>query len=172
MSVNIRENLISKDQVDKIKAAYQDKLVESKDRAGFFESFGDQIHPSMLLAIALSKTEIEKKYDVVLDNYNLGVVKLIEGAFNGLHSDMYNLDGSDWDDNSDRKDELEFSAILYLSTYGIDFTGGELVFPQQELRIEPESGTLVFFRGDLDHTHKVRHILGGERYAIVMFFGK
>jgi len=172
MSVNIREGLISKEQVDKIKDAYRDRLVESSDRAGFFESFGDQIHPSMLLAIALSKNEIEQEYDIILDDYNLGVVKLVEGAFNGLHSDMYNLDGSDHSDGSERKDELEFSAILYLSTHGVDFTGGELVFPQHDLKINPESGTLVFFRGDLDHTHKVRHILSGERYAIVMFFGK
>lgn len=172
MSVKIIDNFVSEKTIEAIKDLYANKLVENKDRPGFFESFGGDIPPQLLSVVALSKMRIEQEYDVIIGNFEVGVVKMTEGAFNGLHSDMYNLDGTDWDDSSDRRDELEFSAIAYLSDYGTDFTGGEIVFPQQNLTVRPKSGSLVFFRGDLDHTHKVRHVLGGERLAIVMFFGK
>jgi hypothetical protein len=82
------------------------------------------------------------------------------------------LDGSSWNDGSGREDELEYSALLYLSDYGTDFTGGEIIFPKQNLTIYPTKGMLVFFRGDLEHPHEVNTIISGNRYAIVTFFGK
>ena len=169
MTVHVKERLFSKEKSISIRNYYSKVLVESKDRPGFFES-GSDVIPEVLAAVALARIEIEKQYDVIINDYEVGVVKLAKGAFNGLHSDMYNLDGSPHEDPS--KTTREFSALVYLSEYGEDFTGGELVFPQHELRHQPKIGDLVFFRGDLEHTHKVRHVLSGERYAIVMFFSK
>jgi hypothetical protein len=172
MSVKIIDNFISPYQAKRIRELYSEQLAESNDRPGFFESFGGELPPEILSVVALTRMQIEKEYEVIIGNYEVGVVKMIQGAFNGLHSDMYNLDGSDWDDESGRKDDLQFSAIVYLSEHGADFQGGELVFPQQGLSVQPKTGSLVFFRGDLDHTHKVRHVLEGQRMTIVMFFGK
>jgi hypothetical protein len=172
MSIKIVNNFISPHQASRVNQLYSDKLVESSERPGFFESFGGDLSPEILSIVALARMEIEREYDVVINSYEVGVVKMVQGAFNGLHSDMYNLDGTDWDDESKRKDDLEFSAIVYLSEHGADFHGGELVFPQQGLNIQPKIGSLVFFRGDLDHTHKVRHVLDGERLTVVMFFGR
>lgn len=169
MTVHIKERLFSKEKAASIREYYSQVLVESKDRPGFFESFGEPM-PNVLAAVALARIEIEKQFDVVINDYEVGVVKLVTGAFNGLHSDMYNLDGTPHQDPA--KTNREFSALVYLSEYGEDFTGGELVFPQHELKHQPKIGDLVFFRGDLEHTHKVRHVLSGERYAIVMFFSK
>lgn len=171
MSVSIVERIFSKDRCFEIREKYRDKLIPAKDRPAFFEMDAAE-SPEILAAVAMARIEIEKKFDVIINRHEAMLVRLEEGAFNGLHSDMYNLDGSDWDDETGRKDELEYSAILYLSEYNVDFTGGELVFPQHDLRVQPKIGDLVFFRGDLEHTHKVRHILSGERYAVVMFFGK
>lgn len=169
MTVHVKERLFSKEKSIAIRSHYSEVLKESKDRPGFFESAGE-VTPEVLAAVALARIEIEKQYDVIINDYEVGVVKLAKGAFNGLHSDMYNLDGSPHEDPS--RTTREFSALVYLSEYGEDFTGGELVFPQHELRHQPKIGDLVFFRGDLEHTHKVRHVLSGERYAIVMFFSK
>lgn len=171
MSVEIVERIFSKDRCLEIRERYADKLLPAPHRPAFFEMDADR-SPEILAAVALARMNVEQHFDVIIDRHQAMLVRLEEGAFNGLHSDMYNLDGSDWDDETKRKDELEYSAILYLSEYGVDFTGGELVFPQHDLKVQPKIGDLVFFRGDLDHTHKVRHILSGERYAVVMFFGK
>jgi Rps23 Pro-64 3,4-dihydroxylase Tpa1-like proline 4-hydroxylase len=169
MTVHIKERLFSKEKSTAIRSHYSEILQESKDRPGFFESSGN-LTPEVLAAVALARIEIEKQFDVIINDYEAGVVKLAKGAFNGLHSDMYNLDGTPHEDPA--KTDREFSALVYLSEYGEDFTGGELDFPQHELRHQPKIGDLVFFRGDLEHTHKVRHVLSGERYAIVMFFGQ
>lgn len=120
----------------------------------------------------LAQKEIEKFYGVTLDECQGGVVKMLQGAKNRLHSDMYQLDGSQWDDGSGREDEYEYSALLYLSTKDVDFSGGNIFFPQHKLLINPECGNLVFFRGDLDHVHEVSEITSGERFALIMFFGK
>jgi len=169
MTVHIKERLFSKEKAVKVREYYSANLAKSADRPGFFESTGEPT-PEVLAAVALARLEIEKEFDVIIDDYEVGVVRLETGAFNGLHSDMYNLDGSPHEDPS--KTDREFSALVYLSEYGEDFTGGELVFPQHELKHQPKIGDLVFFKGDLEHTHKVRHVLSGERYAIVMFFSK
>jgi len=169
MSVQIKERLFSDTKASEIREYYSKILVESDHRPGFFESFGEPL-PEVLAAVAMARLEIEKHYDVIISDYEAGVVKLAKGAFNGLHSDMYNLDGTPHEDPA--KTNREFSALVYLSEYGVDFTGGEIVFPQHKLDVQPHIGDLVFFRGDLEHTHKVRHVLSGERYAIVMFFSK
>lgn len=123
-------------------------------------------------AMYLTQKKIEEFYDCTITKYEGNLVKLTAGAHNGLHSDMYMLDGSPWNDGTGREDELEYSALLYLSDYGVDFFGGEISFPQHNLVIYPKIGDLVFFRGDLEHTHEVSRVIGGNRYAIIMFLGK
>lgn len=107
-----------------------------------------------------------------LDNYEGCLVKLTQGAHNGLHSDMFQIDGSKWNDGTGREDEKPYSALLYLSSYEEDFFGGEIIFPQHDLTVYPKAGDFVFFIGDLDHLHEVNEITSGERYAIIMFFGE
>jgi hypothetical protein len=118
----------------------------------------------------LVQQEIEKFFDIKIKDCQGGLVKLVTGATNRLHSDMYQLDGSPWNDGSGREDEYQYSALLYLSEFEEDFQGGEIFFPLQKLTIKPQRGMLVFFQGDLDHIHEVKKITSGERYAIVMFF--
>lgn len=84
---------------------------------------------------------------------------------------MYQIDGSKWEDGSGRESELDYSALLYLSDFEKDFAGGEIIFPQQDLTIKPECGMLIFFRGDLEHLHKVSRVTSGERHSIVAFLG-
>jgi hypothetical protein len=196
MTVEIFKNFVSKKYAEELILGADVFLKKPEGREGFFEDMvprtaiskknykkthGDPRAVSeknkisdMLIHDSLYKIKncLESFYSMTLNNYEGGLVKLVTGAKNGLHSDMYMLDGSSWNDGSGREDELEYSALLYLSDYGIDFTGGKITFPKQDLTIYPEKGTLVFFRGDLDHPHEVEEIVGGNRYAIVTFFGK
>jgi hypothetical protein len=196
MTVEIFKNFVSKKYAEELILGADVFLKKPEGREGFFEDMvprtaiskknykkthGDPRAVSeknkisdMLIHDSLYKIKncLESFYSTPLNNYEGGLVKLVTGAKNGLHSDMYMLDGSSWNDGSGREDELEYSALLYLSDYGIDFTGGKIIFPKQDLTIYPEKGTLVFFRGDLDHPHEVEEIVGGNRYAIVTFFGK
>lgn len=195
MSVNVIKNFISKDYANIIIKGSSAFLSEVKERPGYFEDnhprlaiatkeyetrddyrivTKDHEESDMMIsnAMYLIKARLENFYQCDLPNYEGNIVKLTAGATNGLHSDMYRLDGSKWNDGAGREDELEYSAILYLSDHHKDFVGGEITFPQHDLTIYPEVGTLVFFRGDLQHTHEVGTVTGGNRYSIVMFCGK
>jgi hypothetical protein len=131
------------------------------------ESFASaQINNFMYLA----KLEIEKFYDTKLTKCVGGMTRLTINAATDLHADMYNLDGTELEDDEDAK-ILQYSGLIYLSDYGKDFLGGILKFPEQELDIYPETGMFVFFKGDHTHPHEVSEVTSGNRHAIVMFFG-
>ena len=60
------------------------------------------------------------------------------------------------------------SGVLFLND---EFTGGELVFPQQKIRVKPEPGMGIFFPSFWNYPHKVDRILSGTRYSITTLFG-
>ena len=196
MSVNIVENFVSKSYAQKIIDLSDVFLKEiGYSRPGYFEdpnpkraiskenyvdppnvnfkTEDDRMYDMLLCnAIYITKKHLENFYQKELTRYEGSLVKTTSGAQNGLHADMYKLDGTSWNDGSGREDELGYSALLYFSDYETDFLGGEVVFPQHNLKIFPKIGTLVFFRGDLDHLHEVKKIKSGSRYAMIMFFGE
>lgn len=198
MTIQQIENFTLAPYTNKIIRLYSHKLTKVEERPGFYEdvSTSSRIRRPVLIQnkheiefegtetedekeaiitinhlIALAKEAIEDHYgEGPFTRFEGGLVKLVEGASNGLHSDVYNTDGTKYDVDG-RDTELKYSALLYLSEYGKDFTGGQLCFPNQNVTIRPKRGLLVFFPGDLEHLHEVKPVTSGERYAIVMFFG-
>ena len=70
-------------------------------------------------------------------------------------------DGLDlWEKTLDR----DLSVVCFLND---DFEGGELVFPQFDLSIEPRAGTLVCFPSDHNFIHGVNPVRAGHRYTLV-----
>jgi predicted 2-oxoglutarate/Fe(II)-dependent dioxygenase YbiX len=62
------------------------------------------------------------------------------------------------------KNPIQYTIIIYLDTYNIDFKGGEFHFCDEI--IYPERGkTLIFNANEL---HKVSPLIGGKRRAIVI----
>lgn len=199
MTVQAIENFMLSSYTDEVINLYSHKLSKIDERPGFFEDIDTP--RSILRPVAIqnkdsiifdnNETENEKKAIIMMNSiiyqvkseiesfyqckeltsFEGGLVKLTEGASNGLHSDMYQLDGSAWDDGTERQDDLAYSALLYMSNYNEDFDGGTIYFPNQNIEIKPTKGLLVYFKGDLEHIHEVREVTRGERYAIVMFFG-
>lgn len=54
-------------------------------------------------------------------------------------------------------------ALLYLSTEGVDFEGGQLFFPNANLYISATTGKLVTFPAHYKYKHGVTEIRRGER---------
>jgi len=117
------------------------------------------------------RSALENHFGVAMDLVNCNYQVLTEGAENPMHSDSTKLDGSPWRDDG-IPEELEYSALLYLNDYGKDYQGGEIYFPLQDVLIKPKTGQLLFFKGDVDHIHEVRKVLGGVRKNFVFFFSK
>jgi hypothetical protein len=101
------------------------------------------------------------------------LAEISEGGHNqALHCDSVQLDGTPWDDGNTMLEDLEFSALVYLNTSGIDYTGGTIYFPNQEINLMPKTGQMIFFRGDIEHPHGVSEVTSGKRYALILFYGR
>lgn len=59
---------------------------------------------------------------------------------------------------------IQFTIIIYLDTYNIDFKGGEFHFHDEI--IYPQRGTILIFNAN--ELHKVSPLTGGKRRAIVV----
>lgn len=117
--------------------------------------------------------EINKFYDVDVVPINPQMAEISEGGKNdGLHCDSVQLDGTPWDDGNTMLEDLEFSALVYLNSSEIDYTGGDISFPNQSMTITPKTGQMIFFKGDIDHPHGVSEVTSGKRYALVLFYGR
>lgn len=104
-------------------------------------------------------TNIEKtmssfyKKDLVLKSYFYS--HMTEGSKNGLHFDNYSEDYAN-----------DYSVLLYLSN---SYEGGLLSFPQLEVKLKPEPGTLVTFIGIKELEHEVEEVSSGNRVNLIVF---
>lgn len=118
------------------------------------------------------RKEMEDFYGFEMDLANSSYTEFSEGTGIPMHSDSTKLDGSPFRDDG-VPEELEMSAILYLNTgSGVDFSGGEIYFPNQEITFSPVKGSLIHFRGDVDHKHEVQAILSGTRKVLIYFYAR
>jgi hypothetical protein len=117
------------------------------------------------------KEKAQRFFHVELDLCQSNYQLMLPGGSNPLHADSINLDGTPIQPDG-TPEEIEWSGLLYLNTYGEDFTGGEITFPEFDLTIRPELGDLVLFRGDIPHRHGVSVVESGERKNIVFFWAK
>lgn len=66
----------------------------------------------------------------------------------------------------------EYSALLYLSTAGVNFGGGEFAFHDLDMDrlVAPSSGRLVVFTAGLENLHSAVPMSWGSRHFIGMWF--
>jgi len=117
-------------------------------------------------AVLTVKKEMENFFSLEMSLANCNYIYLLPGFSNPVHADSSELDGTPYHEG----EEMEYSALIYLNDYGVDYEGGELIFPLQELTIRPTKGMIVFFKGDTTNPHEVTEITKGERRVVVLFF--
>lgn len=92
------------------------------------------------------------------------IVRWFPGMEQPPHADdMTNSDqdGLDW------YHHRHFGSIIYLNN---DYSGGHTYYPQYDIEIKPEPGTLAVHPGDPDHLHGVTKIEDDIRYTIASFW--
>jgi hypothetical protein len=194
MSVQIIDNFISDDDAQALIDGLTPYLVAS-ERFGMAETlFEDNMKILKNVYSGKSIFENEKDHDAGLlftktvnrvadkinEFYGVDVVPLNPlfaeiskgGKNDGLHCDSVQIDGTPWDDENTGLEHLEFSALVYLNTSGVDYDGGVIYFPNQKLDISPKAGQMIFFKGDIDHPHGVSEVTSGKRYALILFYGR
>lgn len=191
MSVLIVKNYISKADADRYSAffdshsrttqrpeiinalGYSDSLEASTvdKTTGVILGNNEEINFELGDLFTRVKKRAEKFFHAELDLCQSNYQLMLPGGSNPMHADSVNLDGTPIQPDG-TPEEIEWSGLLYLNTYGEEFTGGEITFPEFELTIKPKVGDLVLFRGDLPHRHGVSVIEAGERRNIVFFWAK
>jgi hypothetical protein len=96
--------------------------------------------------IATLGLEPAKMSMITISKYN-------EGAELGPHTDYY-------------MNSSYLSAVLYLND---NYEGGELYFPDQDVRIKPSAGSIVVFPSTDPFSHQSEKIISGEKYISSVF---
>jgi len=65
-----------------------------------------------------------------------------------------------------------WSVLSYVLYLGDGYTGGDLLFSQQRLRVKPEKGSILAFPADLAHVHKSTKIRSGLKTIVYGNFFK
>lgn len=116
------------------------------------------LYKKFRLAVAEMANVPEEK----LSKISFHIQRWLPGAFAPVHSDNSSNEGVMGAFTRSR-----YAAFLYLND---DFEGGELVFPQHDLVILPETGMLAAFHGGHKNMHQVDVVKKSARYTIGSFF--
>lgn len=127
---------------------------------------------------SISKT-ISKNYQNEMDYRSIFLSKMVEGSQVHPHFDNHRRISKDSDEVVEHSPygtkievinkigfQPDYSALLYLND---NYSGGEIEFPSFNLKVRPQAGTLIFFKGDQDVEHLVNKVTDGERINIVSF---
>ena len=195
-NVKIIENLLSKDSCDLIIDSFKDSFIHTDNNGIFagpghaledawqvgngriFREYSEETNKNISVDIITNvliniKNIMSEHYKDKLDFKTIFYGKMVPGSKLGIHYDNYEPNGSfnfSYGTNIDviKKIGLEpdYSAIFYLND---SYSGGEIEFPRQNIKIKPKPGTLIFFRGDMNFPHLVHKVESGERMNLVMF---
>lgn len=127
---------------------------------------GDLIAYDLVSIIQRAAEDLSEKYfnllNITLKPYLPDTFHIKEyktGVGMGQHFDLY----------PDEDNETILSAVFYLND---NYEGGELNFPQHDIKIKPESGSLIFFPSTADFMHESIIIEKGLKYCVPLFFYK
>ena len=126
----------------------------------------------------IGKYNSYENYNVSIDLFNsiaLSLADVVSNVFNQQHilkQTFYSVmepggENEIHTDNYEESNKKDKSALLYLND---EFIGGDLIFPDQELVINPRPGTVIFFEGNLDKPHGVTKVESGKRHNLITFF--
>lgn len=80
-----------------------------------------------------------------------------------------------WAPHMDKSNVItwDHSGVLYLTTKGEHFEGGNFAFLDQDedVLVEPREGRLITFTSGPENLHQVRKVTSGTRYNLALFFG-
>jgi hypothetical protein len=109
---------------------------------------------------------IENFYNVKATPTGQTIVRWLPGQFQNPHADKELWDGPDAGKPNDFP-WYDLSSLFYLND---DYEGGELYFPNQEIKFKPKRGAAYFFPGDKNFIHGVTEVKSGIRYTCPFFW--
>ena len=118
-----------------------------------------EINSILKKAIVGSSEDYSKHYSVNIGSLMpLSISKYSTGKSMGPHVDDYN-----------NGDDPNISVVLYLND---DYEGGEINFPNQNITIKPEAGSIVIFPSVEPYYHQSLPVISGIKYMSPGFWRK
>lgn len=172
-NVNIESNFISKDVCDYLINYFTSFQPEKTDEGVYFnwgktkgQSFDEIEDKASRVIIKEIIKNIESRFILKYSPANIQfkrclIQTMTEGGSISLHSD--NISALD----EENVVQDVYSAIVYLTD---DYLGGEINFPNSSIKAIPESGSLIYFKGEEDNPHLVKPVISGKRINFILFF--
>jgi hypothetical protein len=167
-------NFVSKDVADSMVEYFK-----KEDRWGETAFNGSHGAPTQTGHVRPSDFGLDDSvFDMVNDKLGLAVSMVYNKQVtpSSIHAQKWEIgssanphsDNSDFDGNpSEGFDNLKYVGILYLNS---DYEGGDLYFPEHQISIHPNAGSMYIFSGGVENIHGVTEITSGTRYSIVSFW--
>ena len=124
------------------------------------------VSPMIRAIVKRLKPHIDDFFNVDAKATNPALVRWLPGNFQMPHADKELHEG----DNAGKPNDFpwyDLATIIYLND---DYEGGELYFPNQEIKFKPKAGTAYFFPGDKNYIHGISEIVSGIRYTCPFFW--
>lgn len=137
---------------------------------GFQKRFTDKVdldsHMDIQVINSILKDAIVSASNHYAEDHKINIGKLMPlsiskysvGKSMGPHVDDYN-----------NGDDPNISVVLYLND---DYTGGEINFPEQNVTIKPEAGSIVIFPSVEPYYHQSLPVISGIKYMSPGFWRK
>jgi hypothetical protein len=181
------ENFLSQDQIDTFweiihSTSQEDWEVEYHANLKYFcmEKFGRDDVENL---VAEGKFEITQNWKD--KNFNILHHKIQRPLYDVVNSMVVKADpelilsgfatiqrmqaGVELKAHTDQKTDpsIKYATIVYIND---DYADGELFFPNLDIQLKPKPGTMLFFPGNEEYEHGVKHVGDGQiRYVLVGF---
>jgi len=116
--------------------------------------------------VARLKIEVDKFFGVDALPTSPAMVRWLPGQLQMPHADKELHTGPD----AGKPNDFPYYDIAGLFYINDDYEGGELYFPNQDIRFKPKRGAAYFFPGDMNYIHGVSEIISGIRYTVPFFW--
>jgi hypothetical protein len=174
-NAKIVENLISKEDCE--------YLVNAAIASDLWENGGDTFWNNRVINYS-RMVDFDHKASEIMIRSNIECGKKIKELYN-LDEDVYSdtlqvirwfpgMEQSPHADDMSNTDIVGFShrdfgSILYLNDR---YSGGQTYYPNFNINITPQTGSLAIHPGDPEHLHGVTKVEGSNRYTIASFWTK
>jgi hypothetical protein len=154
------------------------KLQTYPDEKTNFHNATPEVFNLFVNILNLIKDKIEWSYGTrVVPKENEAIRRWSPGEFQDVHADSELSTGefislqyiTDEDQNIDESehslpnDFVDFSSVFYIND---DYKGGELFFPEYDIKIKAKSGSFITWPSNAKYLHGVNKVIDGYRYTI------
>ena len=161
----IVENLINENELKYIHKLISE-IPSSMNSADLLENGHKEFHDELYVNAIAIGSFLQNHYKINLNFTGVYPPFFRKTSLNHeteIHADNETLDGC----VKQGCENFDVSAVLYFNE---NFIGGELYFPNQNIKVSPRAGCFIAFPGDARYAHGVLPIAEGIRYSAPMWF--